>query len=577
MSYVVPTVASNVSTYASNAMNHATEFAAYYMSQYEHDWTPVPIHDEEPGSVANPATDDDDEDEKNIAQNDYHEINCKDNANRPNHHQKCAVLVIGITGTGKSSIVGLLSGHGTKVSSGSQRGTDTTSMFQSKYDKNLYFIDTVGLQDSNIGFINWADPKLLKKTLQYVHHMGVHKIKIILCVSGDTGTRMGPFTQMTHFIGGMQLHEEGLEDINVCQSNSSNSTDEFEMIEANIWNSVLIIKKGTPGTIGIDPEGIDDMKGVISAARQGGATESFEDKRHIFGFTCTDWMDNQKYQSIMKVLKPDQYEENGYFTKQNAKTIITKKLNALPSFELVFQKEQCTKCGAKGDPRYIIAPCHTKDEYFHIKPPERYHSGQQTQKHTSILTDHQIHSGWMHTGQRKSIHNGHVSRYHPGNIRETSVARTMACIFTLGWSELVTWQGTAWHWYDCCNEYIGTATPCARRWSCCNAPPGRQFCANTGTHWTCCNKGGVSQGCTETTATKKRYMCCNQAEGSSGCEMVWNCCGQYKGCKKPGNYDGCKVDYPCCKRELDSMGCTKKCPNCKINWGKGPGCVQTKD
>eukprot|EP01083_Nonionella_stella_P115454 342365_1 len=437
MSYAVPAVISNVSTYANNAMNHATEFAAYYMSQYEHDWTPVPIHDEEPG--ANPAMDDDDdEDEKNIAQNDYHEINCKDNANRPNHHQKCAVLVIGITGTGKSSIVGLLSGHETKVSSGSQRGTDTTSMFQSKYDKNLYFIDTVGLQDSNIGFINWADPKLLKKTLQYVHHMGVHKIKIILCVSGDTGTRMGPFTQMTHFIGGMQLHEEGLEDINVCQSNSSNSTDEFEMIEANIWNSVLIIKKGDQK--GIVADIIDDMKGVISAARKEGAAESFEDESHIFGFTCTDWMDSQKYQRYIQRLQPDKYEEDGYFTEENAKTEITKKLNALPLFELQFQKKQCTKCGAKGDPRYIAAPCHTKDEYFHIKPPERYHSGQQTQKHTSILTDYQFHSGVMiHTGQRISVHNGQEERYHSGTIQQRSVARVFAGIFTLSLSEWAFW------------------------------------------------------------------------------------------------------------------------------------------
>eukprot|EP01083_Nonionella_stella_P295113 1003020_1 len=319
MSYAVPAVISNVSTYANNAMNHATEFAAYYMSQYEHDWTPVPIHDEEPGSVANPATDDDDdEDEKNIAQNDYHEINCKDNANRPNHHQKCAVLVIGITGTGKSSIVGLLSGHQTKVSSGPQRGTDATSMVQSKYDQNLYFIDTVGLQDSNIGFIDWADPKLLKKTLKYVHHMGVRKIKIVLCVSGDTGTRMGPFKQMTHFIGGVQLHEEGLEDINVCQDNPSNPTDEFEMIDANIWNSVLIIKKGNAR--GIYPEDIDDMSGVISAAQEEGATESFQDTRHIFGFTCTDWMDSLLYQRHIEKLQSDQYEKDGYFTEHNAKT-----------------------------------------------------------------------------------------------------------------------------------------------------------------------------------------------------------------------------------------------------------------
>eukprot|EP01083_Nonionella_stella_P021056 58387_1 len=563
-------VVSNVATHATNAVNYGTELATYYMFQYEHDWTH--IHDDEPGSVVNVPTDDvDDEDEKNTAQNDYHEI--KDNANQPNYHQKCAVLVIGITGTGKSSIVGLLSGHQTKVSSGPKRGTDATSMIQSKYDENVYFIDTVGLQDSNIGSIDWADPKLLKKTLKYVHHMGVHKIKIILCVSGDTGTRAGPFQQMAHFIGGMQLHEEDLEEINVCQDNSCNPTDEFEMIEANIWNSVLIIKKGDQK--GIVADIIDDMKGVISAARKEGAAESFEDESHIFGFTCTDWMDSQKYQRYIQRLQPDKYEEDGYFTEENAKTEITKKLNALPLFELQFQKKQCTKCGAKGDPRYIAAPCHTKDEYFHIKPPERYHSGQRTQKHLEMLTSYPVHSGEMiHTGQKISIHNGQFEGYHPGNIQEGSVARVMAGIFTLSLSDWFFWQGEEWHWYDCCNEYAGTATPCGRRWSCCRAPPGRQFCAEAGAHWTCCNKGSFSEGCTEKTETTKRYICCNQAEESRGCRMVWDCCD------KPTTDledDGCKEHYPCCKRKRNSEGCTKKCTNCKINWGKGPGCVQTKD
>eukprot|EP01083_Nonionella_stella_P142794 442469_1 len=96
----------------------------------------------------------------------------------------------------------------------------------------------------------------------------------------------------------MDLHEEG-------QSNPSDPSDEFEIIEANIWNSVLIIKKGE---MGIDPEDIDDMKGVISAAREEGATDSFEDKRHIFGFACTDWIDSQK-NILIRLLNPDQYEK----------------------------------------------------------------------------------------------------------------------------------------------------------------------------------------------------------------------------------------------------------------------------
>ena len=44
-----------------------------------------------------------------------------------------AVLVIGNQGTGKSSLIGLLSGQNVRTSSGDQRGTSKVTTFQSKY------------------------------------------------------------------------------------------------------------------------------------------------------------------------------------------------------------------------------------------------------------------------------------------------------------------------------------------------------------------------------------------------------------------------------------------------------------
>ena len=309
------------------------------------------------------------------------------------------ILVVGNTGTGKSSIISLLSGKKTKIEHGSTRGTDKTSTIQSKYDENIYFIDTIGLQDQNL---NWKDPELLKRSLQYLHYEQLHNIKIIFCIEGASA-KQGLFTQIATFIGSLRVEKE-FEDENVITSNPTLIEDEDEKEEStdqgmvndtlNVWNSCLIIKKGTKR--GIDPEDMDEFEGVMAAAIKNGADDSFNNLCHTYAFTCTDWMEAAKGSKVYKKLDEDEYEEfsstdssvfcicchccvtvlsssykqlsNGYYTLESAKVIIEKKLNALPTFELKFKNEVCSKCGANGDPRYIIAGCHTKSEYMHIKP-----------------------------------------------------------------------------------------------------------------------------------------------------------------------------------------------------------------
>ena len=154
------------------------------------------------------------------------------------------------------------------------------------------------------------------------------------------------------------------------------------------------------------------------------------------------------------ILLYNKQPRNGYFTEESAKKMIEKKLNALSTFELKFKNEVCLRCGVAGDPRYIVAPCHTKPEYRHAsnKPSSR-HTEKQIFKHTGPLIDFKSRTGKKkHTGYRSSRHSGQpTNAYHPGNKKTGSVARVTAAIFTLSLSEWAIWKSHEWHWYDCCN------------------------------------------------------------------------------------------------------------------------------
>ena len=131
-------------------------------------------------------------------------------------------------------------------------------------------------------------------------------------------------------------------------------------------------------------------------------------------------------------------------------------------------------------------------------------------------------------------------------------------------------ESSDWYWYDCFNEYQGTAKPCDKRWSCCNAAQNVTKCSGIYAReiWTCCEGGRFSEGCTKIMKSQKIYLCCSKPDGSDGCELIWTCCKNF------GDNKGCVVKYPCCNKDEKGTGCTRKCANCKILWSEGPGCVE---
>ena len=204
------------------------------------------------------------------------------------------MITIGNTGVGKSSIIQLLSGKKVRVSSGGERGTSQVTTIESAYDENLCFIDTIGLQDGNQDK-DWTDENLLKDTLKYIHAEGFRKIKVLFCVAGDTNTRLGIFAKPAEFIGNLKVDDRV-------------KKGRYQRSSSSIWNSVLVIKKNGDGSL-------KDVSGVFDAAVKYGASNSFRNAEHVFGFKCVDWIDTEEDLMFKHVPKTEHEELNNIYNE----------------------------------------------------------------------------------------------------------------------------------------------------------------------------------------------------------------------------------------------------------------------
>lgn len=410
---------------------------------------------------------------------------------------------------------GLLSGdNSVQGKAGANRGSSATQFIQSRYDPNIYIIDTMGTKDSDI---NISDEEILKTSLEDVHNNGVNMIKIIWTVGTETGKtdRKGPFTREAKFIGKLHISKD-------------DGKEEKEGCSEAIWSSVMIVqKKGRPFK---DKDKIEKNKKKISAILaaindyHNGSTNEIENNLndHYFGFTCTNYTDDfDTDNSDYEDWDTEKKERKGYYTKERARGEIMERLNKLPLYEINFRKEKCTKCGVTGDSRYVHAYCHTTKIMRHDQAISYRHPGHIQYYHTEGVEE--TNSGeWKyryHPGKQRQLHTEDTEWKHPKNGKESNNF------------EIFQGMATSWHWHH-------------EKWS---------------WYYDCCNNYGKSaKGC------KELYKCCGMPDGSEGCRMKYSCCG--------GIGNGCEEFYPCCgaikTNKYDPVGCRPKCHNCGRDWGK---------
>eukprot|EP01084_Bolivina_argentea_P253936 426757_1 len=427
---------------------------------------------------------------------------------KQNDNDDYCVVVIGTTKVGKSSLINLFSGDSVHTSNSIKSCTKHCTIFTDKGDKWRKWMDTQGTDDDEM---KDDDECVLKKAFKELYDKHVSNIKLIWIISGDMDGERGEFKKQAKFL---------------------NSFISDEKQKFKIWESCLIIhKKGQ-----IQPK-VQDIKGALAASSDFGSKIDFSSvsnqKKYLFGYTCLDWINTEDrilklIRKLSSNLQGTELKVNGYLTGDQIRNYVNDKLNNLPQLKLEFLSQKCSKCGSKGDCRFIAAKCHTES----------------IQKHTKMtINHHPSGTHWIHPSgkyQQSSVsYNYRTERYHSGTWTSKHGGRVASGIFSFGLSELLIDADHEWaHWTCCDGETKGGG--------CCTRNTSEPYTTYT-TLYRCCDKSPGSNGCTEV------YLCCNNKIGSIGCERI----------------------YECCLKRLDTDGCTAACKLCSVEWGKGPGCHDT--
>lgn len=247
--------------------------------------------------------------------------------------KQLAVIAIGTTGTGKSSLIKLFCGNAIP-GDGTSSQTLQCELYRQLRNNDIYWLDTKGANSSD----GADDETVLRNILKKLYDDHITNIKVIWCVSGDMCRERQEFQTQARFI---------------------------RSLGNDVWNSCLIIQKlGKP-----KPKKIS---GVLAAARRYGANITEECYHRLFGFKALeygDFSDDDHLQDINEIenveTRQAKYKRSGYFTNDQIVTEVNHKLSQLPALEIEFEIKQCHKCIIRGDPRFIHAPCHPRSESYH--------------------------------------------------------------------------------------------------------------------------------------------------------------------------------------------------------------------
>eukprot|EP01084_Bolivina_argentea_P237965 399814_1 len=229
--------------------------------------------------------------------------------------QKYAVVVIGTTGTGKSSLIELFCGEKNSFSHDTLEPLELAEIFQEIGDnrnENRVWVDTIGTDD------NKTNETILEQIIHQLQSYNVTCITVLWCVSGDFTRQKGEYIRQAKCIKSLQTGSQ----------------------TTNIWKSVLMVQK--MGTL--QPKW-NKIQGIVNAAKNYGANMYVDEdtvKDHIVGFKCIELInlkgDDPMYEILVDAgTSQDKLMQLGYVTKTQMKSTLMDKLKNIDYFPIDYE------------------------------------------------------------------------------------------------------------------------------------------------------------------------------------------------------------------------------------------------
>jgi hypothetical protein len=287
----------------------------------------------------------------------------------------------------------------------------------------------------------------------------------------------------------------------------------------DVWKSVILITQGP-----LPPQNWE--QGAQKAAQTAGNNTPATFNIPTFaGWILGCQPESNHDKKLGNRSQEDRYDFNVY-TKQETRKKIQELSTYRNCFSVRFISKRCKKCTSIVDPRILKGPCHTLPEVvhgpktvrcYHSEELHRYHRGGEKPYHPEKFENFEAVEKGLMTGGRMGAAAG--ARMGPIAV---PVMALKGAILGFG-------AGMVYNAATCakCKKVI-TSTGCAIK-------------------CTYCKNDWRELGCGE------KYSCCGKKEGELGCREELLC-------------EFCDQNY------YESVGCIRRCSNCKNDWHTSVGC-----
>jgi len=392
------------------------------------------------------------------------------------------ILVVGTTGTGKSSTISKYTGEKIFVSDKSTSATRSCmSVSDSRGPDYPVWVDTIGYDDS----FYLTDSDSFKQLLRFLQDQRLLKVRAIVWTVVSQERKDARLRKQAEFI------------------------NQFK--DVDIWDNVIILVK-QPGSYNLNQA----SQGAHEAAKYYAGEMS---QHQVLGFTYLDEKIPEATLEKLRSLSPLERADRLLVTDEELVEHLDRALGNIDHpVQIIFEDRQCTACGVIGDERLLPDFCHLEQGFvhkrqlknFHPEPIESFHPLAVDASHPGVL---RLTGG--PNGTCESVRNV---------LGGAALLSSLVDPLTGGLAAVAT--GSA---HLLCNSLN---KPYAELYSCCSGESFRPGCK---VQHPCCKREEGTRGCTY------RYACCLGAPQAAGCTRRYDCCGREESatgcesiCKKCG-------------------------------------------